>query len=826
MAVFEAISELLPAERPRALDEACPDADFRAEVEALLRHHDADDNVADHAVRDANAALGEVPDAALEPPTAPLPAQIAGYRPLRVLGSGGMGVVYEAEQSKPARRVALKVIHGHGASPALAQRFEREAELLGRLQHKGIAQVFAAGTHDGVPFLAMELVHGEPLDDAARDLPWRQRVALIAKVCDAVQHAHAQGVVHRDLKPSNVLVDRDGEPKVLDFGVARALDEGADGPTLLTRTGQLLGTLEFMSPEQLAGDSAHIDAQSDVYALGVILYALLAGRLPFALAGMPITAAILMVCDREPPSLAQAAVFLPDDMVTIVQTAMAKDKARRYRTVALLALDLRRFLTHEPITARPPSTLYVLHKFAQRHRGLVTASILVFAATLAGLLVSLRLWLLADTRAHEAQRQAGIATAVRSFLVEVFADANPANNPRAHALSLRELVAMAAERATRRFAGEPQLESSIRAALGQTFVGLGAYDDAEREFGRALALAADSTGGDLTLLRAGLAALQVARGRGTEAEALAREAIAGAPPQGAEAAVSAAYSALGGALQAMYRWAEAEVAFTCALDLEAAITGSESGAYARHLVSRAAVRLSLRQNTAAEQDLTTALRLLERWYGPTSSHTLIARHNLAGLCIRKGDLERAESELRAVCDAEATVFGAEHPERSHSLSGLGVVLTKRGDFPAAEAALQTALTLAERADEQEGSTLAMVLTNLAHVRNKRGAPEDAERLYERAFALRAASGASPSMDTVRAHDELAAIKAGLGDHAGEFATLQRSLAMMRTLVDPGDEAVAKKSVALVQRLRAAGRQAEAEQVEADQRKTQPPPTPR
>src|SRR5262249_49920035 len=228
---------------------------------------------------------------------------------LRLLGEGGMGAVYEAEQDNPRRPVALKVIRPGLVSPALLKRFAREAEILGRLHHPGIAQIHEAGVaEDGQPFFAMELVRGLPLDEYARrhSLDAAGRLDLLTRVCEAVQHAHERGIIHRDLKPSNILVDETGQPRVLDFGVARAAGPGTLASAAVTGTAQLVGTLGYMSPEQVVADPDSLDRRSDVYTLGVILFQLLAGRPPYALEGLPLPEGARVIREQGPPRLAAA----------------------------------------------------------------------------------------------------------------------------------------------------------------------------------------------------------------------------------------------------------------------------------------------------------------------------------------------------------------------------------------------------------------------------------------------------------------------------------------------------------------------------------------
>jgi WD40 repeat protein/predicted Ser/Thr protein kinase len=383
--LFDQALDLDPARLAAFLDEQCAgDADLRAAVEELVQL----DRGASGAESLLRSPLARSRPTAFASPVPRFPA-IDRYRVVRMLGEGGMGVVYEAEQDRPRRPVALKVVRPGIAFPALLKRFTHEAQILARLHDPGIAQVYEAGlSDDGQPFFAMELIRGVPLDEYANrhGLDLAARVGLVARVADAVQHAHDQGVIHRDLKPANILVEETGQPKVLDFGVARAA--GADLLTAagLTHTGQLLGTPNYMSPEQVTGDPAAIDRRADVYALGAILFELAAHRRPYRLEDRPLPEAARLILEHDPPRLGSINPELRGDVETIVAKALEKDPARRYQSAADLAADLRRWVAHEPILARPPSALYHLRKFARRHTALVGGVVATVVALALGLI--------------------------------------------------------------------------------------------------------------------------------------------------------------------------------------------------------------------------------------------------------------------------------------------------------------------------------------------------------------------------------------------------------------------------------------------------------
>ena len=325
-------------------------------------------------------------------PSAGLPApKIEGYEIVRPLGEGGMGAVYEAWQQQPRRRVALKLVRAGLMSVDLLRRFRLEIEVLGRLEHPAIARIYAAGSVAvgtlAQPYFTMEFIDGLPITRYARDrnLSVPERVRLIERMVAGVQYAHQRGVIHRDLKPANILVDREGQPRILDFGVARMKEEDLRLTTAPQDAGMLVGTLAYMSPEQAAGDAAGVDVRTDVYALGLIAFEVLSDRHPYPMETNNLSAAVRLIHECEPQRLGKVRRACRGDLEIIVAKAIEKDKERRYASAAALGSDLARFLNHEPIEARPPSVWYHAGKFARRHKALVAAGASVSLALAAGL---------------------------------------------------------------------------------------------------------------------------------------------------------------------------------------------------------------------------------------------------------------------------------------------------------------------------------------------------------------------------------------------------------------------------------------------------------
>lgn len=518
-ALFEAAVERPAGEQAAWLAANCGgDAELQGEVASLLAADRGDSTLGMALERGASLPPSER--------GALVGTRVGPFLVQRVLGAGGMGTVYAAEQDQPRRQVALKVLSLGLRSPAAVRRFQWEAEVLARLRHPGIAQVYAVGVHGDagldLPWFAMELVPGarDLLQHAGQErLDVAARLRLLLQVCDAVHHGHLQGVVHRDLKPANLLVDETGRVKVIDFGIARCSDADQD-QGVRTASGLVLGTLHYMSPEQLGGGA--VDLRADVYALGVVAFQLLSGRLPHDLQGLPPLLAARRLLEQEPMRLRQARADLDSDLAAVLDMALQREPERRYPSVAALAADLAAVLASRPVQARPPSTFYQVRKFARRHRALVVGGVGALLLLLTGLVVvSLQNVRIAAAR-DRAERERGRAERVSRFARGILAESDMMR-ARGTDYTVREALDEAALGIADEPWDDPLAEADIADLLGDTYRGLSLPEQAEPLLLRALQLRREQLGADdRATLQTELALCLLRRDQDRGAEVLAQ----------------------------------------------------------------------------------------------------------------------------------------------------------------------------------------------------------------------------------------------------------------------------------------------------------------
>ncbi|MCU0866639.1 MAG: serine/threonine protein kinase [Planctomycetes bacterium] len=782
MQLFDAAVELSPAARAEYLARECgADTALRARVEALLA---ADRTPA----ADAFDELVAPSTARLAPGTV-----VAGrYRIVAVRGEGGMGIVYEAEQAEPRRRVALKCLRPGTHPPAALQRFAREVELMARLRHPGIAQVHEAGLVDErtqQPFFAMEFVDGAPLLEALAGESTATRLEVFLDVCEAVQHAHGLGIVHRDLKPSNLLVERVGDrwqPKVLDFGIARVLADDGD----LTRTHEIVGTLAYLGPEQFAA-RATASTRSDVWALGVTLYQLLAGRLPLAIEGLPLAVAAQRIATDEPVRIDRLVPALRGDLATIVHKALAKEPARRYANAGELAADLRRQLRHEPITARPPSAFYQASRFARRHRGLVGGVVVAFLALAVALAWSLRV-----ARDEERQRVAAerLATDLRQLVRDVVFDVDEQLVKLPAATAARRVLVDAgrryAEQLLERAAADPGLWFEVGVVLDRLAAIEGVPGAANLGDGAAAE----------TLLRRGLELLAKARAAGLRNPTL-REAIVDGSRDLAEV------------LRVRGQVADAIVVLT---DLEpviaeqAASFGDAAAAKLRSMVrpTLARLRLAAGDRQAAQRDFELHRDELQQRLAAGERSVLrslsLVEEQLGDLLVAARDVDGAAQCFRqALAHAEAAVTEGGTPKDREQLAlalqAQANFLTRVEGAAAAMPLLERARTLfadpalVDPANVQLGRTAALIDFQLGDAYLKAGdhaaAKPRAQAFLERTQAMRrqAPDYRSLARDLGIAHELLGRLAVADRDEAALEREFAAALAVMeeRLRAQPG-----------------------------------------
>ncbi|MBX3390852.1 MAG: serine/threonine protein kinase [Phycisphaeraceae bacterium] len=747
---------------------------------------------------------GPVALASLLAESTPAPVDVPGFRITRELGAGGMAVVYEAEQLHPRRSVALKVLRAGLSTPELVRRFEFEADALGRLQHPGIASVYEAGVvgtqNHPRPYFAMELVEGVPLDQwVEREQPSvRERLALVASVCDAVQHAHARGVIHRDLKPANILVWTDGaaHAKVLDFGVARATDQGA-GLVESTQHGQLVGTLAYMSPEQLAGEHDAVDIRSDVYGLGVVLFELLAGRLPCDVSGMGVFEAVHKLCETKPPRLGALKSECRGDIEVIVAKAMETDKQLRYQTAAALAEDIRRYLDHRTILAKPHSAIEQISRFARRNRLAVLGGALVVAAIGVGVL-GLALGLnsartqakKAEARRLEAVRQAAIAQAVTDFFNnDVLASIVPSAEGRD--VTVAEALDAAASGLPDRFHDDPVTGAAIRNNIGNVYHALGRFGDGEPLILSAAETFEDKLGAASELTLAAWTDYgKILRDQGKYDEAkvvLARESEIAEKNLGRASRAALELLIVRAAMRAEgfddFPGARALLDEFDARSKEALNANDRLIVYATQIRGDCAFALGEAEEAERLYRKVYEDRVAE--FGPDHPSTLIALHNRAAALEKLQRFEEAEPMYRRILEIERVRSGPDHPDVLVTAHNLAFLCESMGRYAEAEPLYVDTLARCHRVfgDAHPGTLTCSV--SLASLYRATGRPELAAELLECALhdALEEMTADAPP--AVHVMTALATTLADLGENERAEPLFAQSITVLRGTLPPG-----------------------------------------
>jgi len=739
--IFEEALDLASEQRETFVRDACgDDPGLLREVTSLLQAYGRADEFLDP------SSVGEALDEIVSSEPEPLVGRTVGrYRILNLIDRGGMGAVYRAEQERPRRKVALKLIDRVFASPEILRRFKIEAEVLGRLQHPSIAQILEAGSTDtdagSRPFFAMELVEGPPLNEYVEKnrLSIRERLVLMIRICHGAQHAHRNGVIHRDLKPANILVTQEGIPKILDFGVARVTDPELRSTASQTVQGTVMGTLPYMSPEQLRGNPDEVDTRSDVYALGVICYEMLTGRLPRDLKDLPLAEAVRVVTEQDPHPLESPGQNFPTDLRTIVAKALEGDPDRRYGSASEFAADLERFLDDQPIAARPASGFYHVKKMMTRHK-LATALVaaLVVVSTAFGIVMGLQAKRIGDER-DRAELEANTASQVSEYLQELFVASDPWKSLGAD-LTARDLLDRGREKIDEELADQPELRTRLLLILGKTYQNLGEYEPAGEMLTKAVELARESVDEDPTELVETLHALAWwHRGHGNldQAVALSREAVAISEKQfGSESEEAAtALSYLGATLRDSKKPEEALATMERSLAIRERILGLDHVDVGWSLYHLGWLLHGEQNHTEANLVYERACEILERSFGPDHPENAVCLADWSKVLASMKELAPAREKLERSLEIRRSIFPDGHPEVADGLTDLGYLHWQAGDFTAAAEQYLAAWEMRRDNLGPEHRTTLEALQSLSMAREREGRIDEADQLSQDRVAL-------------------------------------------------------------------------------------------
>jgi serine/threonine protein kinase len=736
------------------------------------------------------------------PPPSPPPKKhredrfIGDFRLVRTLGEGGMGVVYEAEQQHPRRPVALKVIRGgQHVGPDTLKLFQREAQTLARLRHPGIAALYETGvTDDGLHFFAMELVRGPTLSAWIRQRPAgpltpeevRLRLSVFKKICDAVAYAHQRGVIHRDLKPGNVLIPKETaggsfqdpvpDVKVLDFGLARITDSDVQATTYVTEMGKVQGTLPYMSPEQVRGNPDEIDLRTDVYSLGVLLYEMVTGRLPYDVSKAQLPEAVRIICEQAPKSITSTfsgMKHLHADVITIAGKCLEKDPTRRYQSAAALGEDVARYLSDQPILARPPSATYQLRKLVARHKGPFAFAVTVFVLVTALAAMSTVQALRISKERDRANQEAETAKQISEFLEGLFKVADP-SEARGNTITAREILDKGADQITRELSDRPGVRARLMLVMARVYNGLALFDKARELVQVTLPLIPPEE----TLLTADtwelLGTLESTQGRATRAH------------------------------EAMLK----------AYGLREKAMAQDSIEFARAVYFVGYSFSSIAEYEEAETHLRRAMELADR-HAPAATFLRIwTRRDLGWVCFKANRLQEGERWSREALDIADRELPPDEPERIGALNSLGFALGLLGRSSEGRPYLERAVALAEKIWGPESVWTANIVHSLAELERRAGNLDRAIALLERILQTVEQGVGKDSKMVAMVLDSLAPALAASGKTQESELAYRRLLDLRQNLGEADTSAMAGAMEGLASVLEHSGQKVESGQLAA------------
>lgn len=779
--LFYAALELEPQARIAMLERECAsDLPLRMEVESLLASSDKTLGFLGRPLQQAAASLSGVSQIEGQ--------RIGRYRIERRLGEGGMGTVYLATRDESyQQQVALKLMHPvFGRSHQLLLRFSAERQILANLNHPNIARLLDGGmAPDGSPFLVMELIDGVAVDEyvAAHQLSIEDRLRLVHTICGAVGYAHRNLVVHRDIKPANILVTKEGVPKLLDFGIAKLLQNSETERPDLTRATERLMTPEYASPEQIRGEA--VSTATDVYALGMLLYQLLTGRPAFQIDTRNPVEAARIICEQPPnkPSTAlrnsrgprfTEVKQLKGDLDNIVLRALRKEPERRYSSAEALAEDMQLYLQGYPIQAGSRAWTYRAEKFVKRHTLAVTAALVM---GLAIVVFSVGMGVLAQ----RARRERTKAAREAEFLSSIFRAATP-DVARGKPVMVQDLLDQGAKRIDEELRSEPEVQAAMLDSIGRSYFSLGAYERATPFLERAHTLRQQILGRshpDVALTANALGSLWEMRGDYTKAEGFFRESVSiNRSRLGEKDPVTIdSVANLGEVLYYESRDAEAEPLLR--QTIADARVESQAGLSARNYLGLLLERKGAFEEAA--QWLSQSAQVTKQLQGADSPDYITSLHNLAGALADLGDLPAAVSAEKEVIAIRKRVSGAHHPDLVYSLNNLGWFLLEEGDARAAEPYLREGLELAQQTLGPANPRVGTALNNWARVLQGKADYVGAEKTYRQALAIFRGSNAGESWAAAKVISNLGLLEFDRGNFSGAERFAQEALDMRRRL---------------------------------------------